>query len=201
MLTVGVDLDGVCGNFVSAARKLCQELFNGRPDDSLIQTTWAFSSLGITPEEENILWKKIDSIPNWWLTHDVMPDTSLLKPLCDKHRVVFITNRKDGTGIPVDKQSAEWLVRKFYIFHPTVLLSNEKGPLAKGLKLDWFIDDRPKNVEEVASYYPECKTVLLDTTYNQECKYPIRVKSFNEFARPLLEDVLQKRVYDSNWSR
>jgi len=130
-----------------------------------------------------------------------MPNTSLLKPLCDKHRVIFITNRKDGLGLSVDKQSAEWLVRKFWIFYPTVLLSGEKGPLAKGLKLDYFIDDRPKNVEEVAAYYPECKTVLLDATYNQECKYPVRVQSFNDFAVPLLEEVVQKRVYDTNWSR
>src|SRR6266704_6953959 len=135
MLNIGVDIDGVLGAFVPAARKLCQELFDGRPDDSLVQRSWSFETLGITPAEESILWKRIDSIPNWWLTHDIMPNTSLLKPLCDKHRVIFITNRKDGLGLSVDKQSAEWLVRKFWIFYPTVLLSGEKGPLAKGLKL------------------------------------------------------------------
>ncbi len=201
MLNIGVDIDGVLGAFVPAARKLCQEMFDGRPDDSLVQRSWSFETLGITPEEEKVLWRRIDSTPNWWLTHDVLPETSLLKSLCDRHRVTFITNRKDGLGLPVDKQSAEWLQRKFGIFYPTVLLSNDKGPLVAGLKLHYFIDDRPKNIEEVYAYYPECKTVLLDTTYNQDCKYPVRVKSFNEFAKPLLEDVIQKRVYDSNWSR
>lgn len=202
MLTIGVDIDGVLSNFTQAARKLCQELFDGRPDDSLVQTGWGFDSIGISPEEENILWRKIDSIPNWWLTHDKLSDTSLLKPLCDKYRVIFITNRKDGTGLAIDKQSAEWLVRQFHIFHPTVLISNEKWPLAAALKLDWYIDDRPKNVSEVVEHHLKCKTVLMDATYNQDFKFPLRVKSFNEFATPLLEDVVQKGVYDSvTWSR
>jgi len=186
MLNVGVDIDGVLSNFVKAARILLKTMFNGRPKDSLIQTTWAFSSLGITTEEENQMWRKIDSIPNWWLGHEVLPNTDLLYSLCNKHRVIFITNRKDGTGRPVDKQSAMWLTEKFHLFHPIVLLSNKKGPLAKALKLDYYIDDRPKNVLEVVEFHPSCKTFLLDATYNQECIYTNRVKSFDEFAKRLL---------------
>jgi len=201
MLNIGVDIDGVLGAFVPAARKICKRLFNGRPDDSLVQRSWSFETLGITPEEENIMWREIDTIPDWWLTHDPMPETSLLKPLCDKHRVIFITNRKDGLGLPVDKQSAEWLTRTFHIFHPAVLLSGEKGPLAAGLKLDYFIDDRPKNVEEVVEDYPQCKTFLLDTTYNQDFQFQARVKSFNEFAQLIMYPVGKVGVYASNWSR
>jgi len=54
-LNIGLDVDGVISAFVPAARKLCKQLFNGRPDDALVQTSWAFDSLGITPEEENKL--------------------------------------------------------------------------------------------------------------------------------------------------
>jgi len=188
MLNVGVDIDGVLGNFTKAARKLCQELFDGRPKDSLIQTTWAFSSLGITAEEENQMWRKIDSIPNWWLGHEVLPNTDLLYSLCNKHRVIFITNRKDGTGRPVDKQSAMWLTEKFHLFHPTVLISADKGPLTKALKLDAYIDDRDKNINEVAASIGVDKTVMCRWPWEPEFQkyYPNYVLSFNEFAKRLL---------------
>lgn len=174
------------GAFTKLARNLLKSMFDGKPDDSLIQTGWGFDSIGVTPEQEKLMWKKIDSIPNWWLEMETMPETNLLKPLCDKHRVIFITNRKDGTGIPVEKQSAEWLVRNFGIFHPAVLLSNEKGPLAKGLKLDAYIDDRDKNTWEVIHHSPSTQTYILDATYNQHVKDVPRVNTFNDFARKFL---------------
>lgn len=184
-LNIGVDVDGVLSAFVPAARKLCKELFNGRPDDSLIQTSWAFDSLGITKEEENILWRAIDNTPNWWLTHDRMSDTDFLPALAEKHRVVFITNRKDGNvGLPIETQTAEWLKKNFALYNPMVTISDNKGPLAAGLKLDYFIDDRPKNVEEVHQYIR--KTALLDATYNQEFAYHWRVPTFDAFAKLIL---------------
>lgn len=187
MLNIGVDIDGVLSNFTRSARELCKSLFNGKPDDRLVQTGWGFDSLGLSKEDEDVMWREIDSIPNWWTTHAALQGTHLLKPLCDKHRVVFITNRKDGVGLPVDKQSAVWLTRTFHIFHPAVLLSNDKGPLVKALKLDYYIDDRPKNVLEVIQSAPRCQTALLDATYNQEFVHGWRVACFDDFARPLVE--------------
>ncbi|SRR6266550_1575267 len=187
-LNIGLDVDGVISDFTSAARKLCKQLFNGRPDDSLIQTSWAFDSLGITPEEENILWRKIDSIPNWWLGHTPMPYTDMLPQLCDKHRVIFITNRKDGTGWPIEDQTKIWLKRNFGIVNTNVVISDRKGPTAVGLKLDYFLDDRPRNVEEVFESSIDTKTYLYNTTYNQECKGIDRVTGLNHFIYIVGED-------------
>lgn len=185
-LTIGVDVDGVLAGFVPAARKVCKELFNGRPDDSLVQTSWAFGSLGITPEEESIMYAKIDSTPNWWLGLPVLPNTDLLPQLCEKHRVVFITNRKDGAGWPIEEQTKVWLKRNFGIVNTNVIISDNKGPVAKGLKLNGFIDDRPKNVAEV---YPECPggTYLLSTSYNREFVGAPRIWSFDAFAELILD--------------
>jgi 5'(3')-deoxyribonucleotidase len=187
VLKIGVDIDGVLSNFTSAARNVCKALFNGNPPDGMIQTGWGFDSLGITKDEENQMWRKIDSVSNWWLTHSKLPNTDLLLPLCNKHRVIFITNRKDGTGLPVDKQSAIWLTEQFGLLCPPVLLSDDKGPIINSLKLDYYIDDRPKNVSEAVLHAPRCRTALLDATYNQDFQFAWRVKSFNDFAKPLLE--------------
>jgi len=206
-LNIGIDMDGVLADFVGQARKVCQQLFNGRPADNLIQTTWAFESLGITKEEENLLWREIDSRPNWWLNclHK-LPQTDLLMPLYEKHRLIFITNRKDGTNPaswPIELQTAEWLRRQFHIYQPNVIISDCKGPLLGGLKLDYFIDDRPKNHLEAIDYASDHDLdticVFLEGTYNKEYIYPYRVKSFNEFAKVILEEKGEfKPVYQTD---
>lgn len=186
---IGVDIDGVISDFTHSARELCKLLFNGKPDDSLVQTGWGFDSIGLTKDEENLMWRTIDKQQNWWMTHHRMPDTNLVKPLCDDHRVVFITNRKDGDegSWPIEEQSAEWIRRKFNVFSPNVIISDNKGPVALGLKLDYFIDDRDKNYLEVCKAAPKCESYLLNATYNQDCKAR-RISSFDAFANLILED-------------
>jgi 5'(3')-deoxyribonucleotidase len=189
MKIVGVDIDGVLSDFRDAAGKVCTRLFNNPSYYSRIITCTDFDSFGLTKEERSIFWKEIDTIPDWWVDHKPMLDTYMLENLTNsyKYRVVFITNRKDGAGWPIDKQSYYWLEHNYNIGHANVVLSDDKGPVAKGLKLDYYIDDRPKNVAEVVQTYPRCQTFLLDATYNQEFSYPHRVKSFNEFAKIVLE--------------
>ena len=186
-LNIGVDIDGVLSNFTLAARTLCKQLLSGKPSDDLVQTGWGFDSLGLTKEEENKMWRTIDVTPNWWLNHQPMPDTDLLPELNEKHRVVFITNRKDGTGWPIEDQSKHWIKRNFGIFNPTVIISDNKGPLADGLNLHYFIDDRPKNILDVITYAGRTEVYLQDGTYNQEMVGVDRVKNFNEFASIILK--------------
>ena len=179
-LNIGLDIDGVIGNFTDSARKLLKEMY-GKPDDSAVQTTWSFSSLGISSDEERAFWQKLDTIPNWWLQLKPIPGTSRLWDICNRHRVVFITNRKDGSGWPIEVQSQEWLCENFHLFRPNVLISDNKGPLMDALKLDYYIDDRPKNVEETCLASRHCQVALYDTTYNQEYKYGWRVRSLDDF--------------------
>jgi 5'(3')-deoxyribonucleotidase len=202
-LNIGVDIDGVLANFSQAAREVCKEIFDGRPDDGLVQTTWAFDSLGISGAEEKLLWKEIDIRPNWWMHLKKLLNTSTLKTLTDTHRVVFITNRKDGTGWPIEQQSAEWLKQHFWLFNPTVLISDKKGPVADGLKLDYYIDDRPKNVQEVLDGAPNCKTFLLRATYNTEYNPALVVNTFDEFSNLILNPRNNevKKPYAINWAR
>ncbi len=191
MIKIGVDIDGVLADFTVAARDVCKKLFNGRPDDSLVQTGWGFDSLGMSSEEENLMWKAIDKSEDWWMNLKKLPDTYMLEQLMDtgKYRIVFITNRKDGTGNPVDYQSSEWLSEKFNLRHANVILSDDKGPVVKGLKLDYYIDDRDKNVLEVLQAAPNCKTYMCKWPWKPSFQsgFPNTVNNFNEFAKILLE--------------
>jgi hypothetical protein len=188
-LRVGVDIDGVLAEFVPSARKLCKQLFNGRPDDRLVQTSWAFDSLGISKDEENVLWNVIDNTPNWWMGLGKTPGASIekMQELIQTCMVIFITNRKDGNvGKPIEEQSSSWLARTFRLLNPTVLIMNDKGPLLNALKLNHFVDDRPKNIQECNLYAPKCEATLLNETYNQDFIYDKRVNSFDEFVDKVL---------------
>ena len=182
---VGIDVDGVLSNFLKGARDTWKLLLGGRPDDSLTQTGWDFDGLGVTNKEKKLLWSTIDSTPNWWLSLEPLEDTDFLPVLVGEHRCIFITNRKDGEGDPIEVQTQRWLIKHFNIENPNVIISDKKGPIADGLKLDFFIDDRPKNVEEVILAAPKCETYLYHTTYNTECEVE-RMFGFDMFAKYIL---------------
>jgi hypothetical protein len=185
---VGIDVDGVLACFVAGARRTMQTLFAGRPDDGLIQTSWAFESLGITQEEEKIFWRHVDNTPNWWLGLRPMPHTLTLPELVRNHRCVFITNRQDGSGMPIEMQTTSWLRANFGLSEPTVLICKNKGPVVHGLDLDFYIDDRPKNCDEVQAYARDCRVYMCDATYNITDPFPLRVPNFDAFARLIIKE-------------
>lgn len=184
--TVGIDADGVVADFTGAARRTMKALW-GKPSDDLVQTTWAFDSLGITSDEEKEFWRYVDFARNWWLSLKPMPHTLCLDELVRNHRCVFITNRKDGKNSwPIEEQTAEWLKFTFGLSNPNVVISDNKGPVSLGLNLDYFIDDRPKNIEDVWAVNRECRTYLCEATYNGSFNYPQRVAHFDDFARLII---------------
>lgn len=164
-MKIGIDLDGVVCDFMGSARVICKELFD-KPDDSLIQTGWGLDSLGINQEEENQMWNVIDTQNNWWLTLDDEPGTSELARVVEEHDVYFITNRKRGQGDSVEVQSGEWLYNHHGLMCPTVISIKNKGPLIAALGLDYFIDDRDKNLEACLEFAPKCKPYMKYQPYN-----------------------------------
>lgn len=125
----------------------------------------------------------IKSIPNFW--DSLRPvrgvDQFSLLPL-EQHKLFFITARMPTVGAPVEAQTARWIRRHLSIEFPTVLVTSDKGPLAKALQLDYFIDDRDKNIREVfCATECQCQCFVKNASHNQDFRWS-RVADINDFA-------------------
>lgn len=181
---IGVDVDGVLADFMHGVRAIVKRHFKHHADiDMVLQTTFGLDSIGLTDEEQQIIWDEIHETPNFWAHLPSLPGTSLLKPIFETYDVHFITNRFETGGIPADVQTAMWLKEHFHIdaighVHP----SSDKSVEARKLGLDYMIDDKPSNLTDVLRGAPNCRVILQSATYNREARGVPRVFSFNEFA-------------------
>lgn len=179
-LKIGIDVDGVCGDFLTRAYDICRS-FCGKPVAGAVQTSWGFESIGITDDEVTELWKRIDSTEDWWLGHKALPGTTFLRRMANEHELYFITSRQQGAGWPIEKQTAAWLEDTFGIELPCVIVSHRKGPIASALKLDYFVDDRDKNCYEVGKAIGMDKVFIVRTTYNSNANDVQQVVDLDDF--------------------
>lgn len=192
---VGCDLDDVLADFMAKFIDMASERF-GIPEDKVLRPIdWAWSNMGWSKEQESALWQQLHDTKNFWMSLDVLPGVTpaLVQELSWKTKMYFPTARAQSIGADVSIQSAAWLNQKFHVNFPTVVVSNEKGPLAAALKYDYFIDDRDKNCLEVKKARPECRVFIAQATHNQSFDNAAhgieRVSGFNEFARIVLAEV------------
>jgi 5'(3')-deoxyribonucleotidase len=166
---VGCDLDDVLADFIKSFMAIAGKKYgvdpNIRPD------SWEWDGVDMTADRVDGTWAEIIAKPYFWETLQVIEgvDRDLFYELYSKSKVYFPTARAATKGgIDVGLQSSRWIQREFGIEHPTVIVSNEKGPLASALKYDYFIDDRPKNCVEVKKALPDCKVFLQNASHNQK---------------------------------
>lgn len=71
-----------------------------------------------------------------------------------------------------------------------VVFSPDKGRVVHTLRLDYFIDDRPKHWEEIALFSPRTDVYLLDERWNRDFEVPSskRVHSIREYVDIVLQD-------------
>lgn len=169
----GVDLDGVCVDFNSAYIQLIKDITGKQlptpgPD---YPTCWNYAAKdGITPEEDDKVWDHIKQAENYfWAKLPAYPGTKdalgvLLDRRYEGDEIYFITSRP---GAKAKFQSELWLRRNGFP-DPTVLVTSDKGPVAKGLKLDIFIDDKPENCADVALASPNTAVYMVKQPYNRD---------------------------------
>ena len=139
---------------------------------------WA-ADLGYTKEETRESWKIIENHEFFWSALGELPGARHLKMLDEsEHDVYFVTTR--SCGIKVKQQTERWLKARG-VQNPTVLISESKGLIAKGLKLDVFIDDNLENCNDIAATSTKTRVYILDYPYNHKrAERATRVQSVTE---------------------
>lgn len=168
---VGLDIDGVLADFNQSFRKLIHEVSGKELIPAKDYTpVWHYPQhYGYTSKEINKVWDVIKTT-SFWL--DLAPYENL-NPVWDKIFELeksqvdfyFITSR---VGQQVKHQTEEWLMRHLGVF-PTVLISERKGHIARGLDLDYFLDDKPENWEDVDATGTEA--YLINRQWNKDAKH------------------------------
>lgn len=200
-LALGIDLDGVMADFTSGyVRKLVEVCGKDLLGDQEPPCWYWPKEVGYTEEEDAAAWKSIKNDRKFWAT--LRPTLQAVQALnilgnayMEGHSVYFLTDRP---GINTHHQSMAWLMNNGYGAFPQVLVTADKGPVAKGLKLTHLIDDKIENCEQVAAATlkpnslekPTCRVFCLTTRYNKDHQFLdvlniTRVNSLEEFFKTL----------------
>lgn len=218
-MKIGIDLDDCVAAFIGTFVTLLNTKY-GTPPVGTLPIDWEWSNFGLTQDQLEAAWTEVNQTYNFWETLEVCEGVTrgTLKVLDRAHELFFITARVKTNGANVKNQSARWLRDKFGIDNPTVIVTYNKGPLAKALELDYFVDDRPKNCIEVynATDY-KCKVFLKNSSHNtnrnvEPCEWMMRsdsalvqgdsnytfviprVADFDEFANIVIQSQLKAAV-------
>jgi hypothetical protein len=197
-MRIGFDIDGVLANFIPAYQALTVKVAGGvdlfQPGDDIDPPCWSWPEFrGYSAITMRQVWNEIKASHDFWLDLPETPDCSLLRkagsPYWDQsHDIYFVTNR---VGQAVKWQTEQWLGNHLWVDQPTVLISSEKGLVAKALKLDCYIEDNYDNAIDVAKESPNTRIYLVNRRYNVPSDYAHehalvesrRVSGIGEFLR------------------
>lgn len=103
----------------------------------------------------DIIWHAIESTPDFWTTLKEMEDGIVrrLWEAAQKNRweVFFITQRPATAGESVQFQTQRWLREQGFELPSVLPLSGSRGKAIQALKIDFLVDDTPKNCVDVIS--------------------------------------------------
>jgi uncharacterized HAD superfamily protein len=178
----GVDLDGVCFDFLGGFAKWLATNYNLQiRSENLSNYYWS----GISEEDKEKIWKVYFHEfckGGGLLSLDVLPGAiNGLKLLISMGNTVhFITSREPYTlGDTVNA-----IVHKLKIYNPSVHIADHggKSSYVKKLAVDTFIDDAPHTIAEVASN-TRAQVYCMDQPYNKEVDttFVRRVHNWQEF--------------------
>lgn len=184
---IGIDIDGVLADFNSSFIELVKEV-TGRNlfPEGYWPHTWNYpEALGYTAEEVGAVWDHIKAGGTFWRELEPLPDMEVLKdwffspPASDEyHEFYFVTSRM---GIAVKMQTEEWLDEQMGVSGHTVLISSEKGAIAKALKLGYYADDRAENIMDVERTSPDTFAYLIEQPWNQHLPVGRRIPGIKDF--------------------
>lgn len=186
-MRIGIDLDGVLCDFVRSYNALVKAHLGIELPYPAETWDWHTDN-GVTKEQSNRMWEVIKSTPFQGTLHALPGALEAIERLnvlnVQGNDIYFITSR---SGQLAKFWSELWL-RNHGMDYPTVLITSNKGPVAFGLNLDVFVDDKPENNrgvldEFVARDKKRPRVYLPDHLYNRwadNASYGVRVADLNE---------------------
>ena len=173
-MRLGIDVDGVLAQFNDAfAGRLAVltgvDHIGGVARRADAFPCWAWPKhFGYSKAEENAAWESVKRDHSFWAILRPYPDAKdaliLLRSLRQNgHDIYFITARP---GEHAKLQTERWLMDHGMVV-PTVLISSSKGTCSRGLRLDFYVDDRPENCLDTALFH-DTKTYLVSREWNRD---------------------------------
>lgn len=190
-MRVGLDVDGVIFDFVSAFREEATELF-GRKFPRF-SSDWEFGNWNLSPNEWDELWGKVRDSLNWfsWKEKPFGKNTERHVQTLDRiSELCFVTNRIPTVGRRIIRQTQDQL-SDIGVEYPTVLVRKDKGPAIAGLELDAYVDDYVVNLHRAEECSPSTKLFLFNQTYNENLEIPdtwTRIDSLKEVVKYVKEN-------------
>lgn len=185
-LRLAIDVDDVLAGFNQGFQKVAKGIYPDRPLLDLMPEDWYYTNWKLKFWELRRVWNKVFDTPWFWLGLDRLSNTKLLKELTDTHECYFLTARSDTGGISAKLQTEQWL-KNAGVELPTVLISSDKVPIIKALNIDAFIDDKASTIE-YGAHWNKCEMTLCSCSNNTTSQYPLRVDTFDEWAKRFLGD-------------
>lgn len=186
-LKVGVDVDEVVADFMSAFIEEAQIVLHRQLPRAAAM--WDGQSQVLSQAEIDKVWDHILATPDWfYLNLSSLPGVTKCLPwLTRMNEVYFITARVQTAGLPVDVQT-QMALSDMGVEFPQVIVTKDKGLVAKALKLDVFIDDKVTNLERIAERSPDTQLYFMRGSYLTEPELPrdcTSVSNFEEFCNAI----------------
>jgi hypothetical protein len=103
----------------------------------------------------DVVWREIRQTPDFWRTlQPTEPGVvERIHTMMLRHRweVFFITQRPATAGDTVQRQTQKWLVEQGFDLPSVLVLGGSRGAAAGALRLDYHVDDTPRNCVDVIS--------------------------------------------------
>ena len=194
----GIDVDGVLAQFNARFAERLIQVSGGkdaigkdrRRNDDFPCWNWP-EHFGYTKAENNAAWESVKRDQAFWASlrpySDALDALIMLRSLRQNgHDIYFITARP---GERAKLQTERWLM-DHGMNVATVLISSAKGACAEALNLDFYVDDKPENCEDVQEF-SRAETYVVTRAWNVGFASPYiqRVANLSEALAHYLDTV------------